>query len=378
MSDLLLTRHGLLDYDLQFFGDDKTEEPTSKKLSDTRNKGQVAKSMELAHAIQLVGMFVMLRVFAASMGERFLNVFSWVYGSVMDDLLTTEKGGFRTETVNILLGNIYTQMFFLALPFIIGGFIIAGLSNGLQFQFKVSREPLKPKLSKFNPVNGIKRIFSVRSLFNLLLSIVKITLIGVIAYTAIVNHLNDLFMLYELSLNQAVTLIGDIVISTGLRISVVYVIVGIADFFFQKWKFKQEIKMTKQEVKDEYKNSEGDPQIKARQRQRMREVSMRRMMQSVPSADVVITNPTHLAVAVQYDDKKMDAPVVVAKGADHLAQKIKDEAKANKVTIVENKPIARMLYTTVEVGQEIPPELYEAVAEILAYVFNMSGRNVSR
>ena len=368
----------LLEYNLQFFGDDKTEEPTSKKLSDTRKKGQVAKSQELAHSIQLVGMFLMLRAFVGAMGERFVNVFSWIYGGVLDDLMLTEKGGFRVETINILLSNVYVQMFFLAIPFMVGGFIISALSTGLQFEFKISTEPLKPKLDKFNPINGFKRMFSVRSLFNLLLSIVKIVLIGVIAYTALVDHLNDLFMLYELSLNQAIALIGDLVISTGLRISLVYVVLGIADLLFQRWKFKSEIKMTKQEVKDEYKNSEGDPQIKGRQRQRMREASQRRMMQAVPTADVVITNPTHYAVAIKYDPDEADAPVVVAKGQDLIAQRIKEIAKENNVIIRENKQLARTLYTTVEVGQEIPAELYQAVAEILAAIFSMRDNAARR
>ena len=377
MSEVTRT-YRLIEYNLQFFGDDKTEEPTSKKLSDTRKKGQVAKSQELAHAIQLVGMFVMIRAFSAAMGGRFINVFSWIYGSVMDDLMTTEKGGFRVETIGLLLSNVYFQMFMLVVPFVVGGFVVAALSTGLQFKFQITTDPLKPKLSKFNPVNGVKRIFSVRSLFNLFLSIVKITLIGIIAYTAVVGHLNELFLLYELSLNQAVALIGDLVVSTGLRISLVYLVVGIADLLFQRWKFKSEIKMTKQEVKDEYKNAEGDPQIKGKQRQRMREVSMRRMMQSVPTADVVITNPEHLAVAIKYDPEVADAPVVLAKGADYLAQKIKEAAKENKVDIVENKPLARAIYTTVEVGQEIPPELYEAVAVILANILNAKNRAAAR
>ena len=360
----------ILPYDLQFFGDDKTEEPTSKKLTDTRNKGQVAKSQELAHAIQLLAMFLMIRAFAGTMGQRFLGVFHWIYGSVINDLLATEKGGFRTETINILFRDIYIQMFFLVIPFLAVGFIVGLLSNGLQFSFKVTTEPLKPKLDKFNPINGFKRIFSVRSLVNLLMSVAKIAIIAVIAYTALVDHINDIFVLYELTVQQALALIGDIVISTGIRISAVYLVLGFVDLFYQRYKFNKDIKMTKQEVKDEYKNSEGDPQIKGRQRQRMREASQRRMMQSVPQADVVITNPTHLAVAIKYDTEVSDTPIVTAKGEDYLAQKIKETASANGVDIVENKPLARALYTTVEIGQEIPQELYQAVAEVLAYIYN--------
>ena len=227
---------------------------------------------------------------------------------------------------------------------------------------------MKPELSKFNPINGFKRIFSKDSLFQLLLSIVKIGLIGYIAYSSLKDRVNDLFILYDLSLNQAVALVGTLIIDVGLKISLVYLIVGIADFAYQKIKFNDDMKMTKQEVKDEYKNTEGDPQIKGRQRRKMQEVSQRRMMQDVPKADVVITNPTHLAVALKYDAEVSAAPVGLAKGEDYLAQRIKEVARDHQIEIVENKPLARMLYHNVDIGAEIPPELYQAVAEVLAVV----------
>ena len=170
---------------------------------------------------------------------------------------------------------------------------------------------------------------------------------------------------------KGLTVAGDVIIGAGLKISLVYLVVGIADFIYQKYRFNEEMKMTKQEVKDEYKNTEGNPEVKGRQRQRMREASRRRMMQDVPKADVVITNPTHLAVAIKYEPEVHKAPVVLAKGEDYLAQKIREAARENHIEIVENKPLARMLYANVEIGNEIPPELYQAVAEILAMVYNM-------
>ena len=191
------------------------------------------------------------------------------------------------------------------------------------------------------------------------------------AYTSIKDHQNDLFILYDIPLGQAIALCGEVVIDAGLKISIVYLVVGIADYAYQKFRFNEEMKMTKQEVKDEYKNTEGNPEIKGRQRQRMREASRRRMMQDVPKADVVITNPTHLAVAIKYEPELNKAPIVLAKGEDYLAQKIRELAKENQIEIVENKPLARMLYANVDVGSEIPPELYQAVAEILAMVYNM-------
>ena len=198
------------------------------------------------------------------------------------------------------------------------------------------------------------------------LAIVKISLISVIAYNALANHLTDLFLLYELELNQAVALVGDLTLTTGLRISLVYLLVGVVDLIYQRMKFKKDNKMTKQEVKDEYKDAEGDPQIKGQIKQRMREASQRRMMQDVPKADVVITNPTHLAVAIMYNPGETGAPVVVAKGADFLAERIKEEAIKHHILIRENVFVARSLYATCDIGEEIPPEMYEVVATILA------------
>lgn len=211
-------------------------------------------------------------------------------------------------------------------------------------------------------------------MFELLKSVVKITVITLVAYNSIKDHKNELFVLYDLELNQAIALIGNIILDTGLKIGIVYLIVGLADYAYQKHKFSEDMKMTKQEVKDEYKNTEGDPTIKGQQRKRMQEASQRRMMQDVPKADVIITNPTHLAVAIRYDSTESDAPVVIAKGEDYLAQKIKEVAREHSIEIVENKPLARMLYHNVDIGSQIPPELYQAVAEVLATVYKANGQ----
>jgi flagellar biosynthetic protein FlhB len=177
-----------------------------------------------------------------------------------------------------------------------------------------------------------------------------------------------------MKLEQAIILVGDLVIDLGLRISLIFLVIGFADFIYQKMKFKKDMRMSKQEVKDEFKNTEGDPLIKSKIRAKMREVSQRRMMQALPTADVVITNPTHLAAAIKYDKTAGEAPILIAKGADYLAQKIKDVAKENKIEIVENKPLARMLYYNVELGAEIPPELYQMTAEVLAYVYGLKNK----
>ena len=361
----------LLEYNLQFFADEKTEPATAKKIQDTRKKGQVGKSQEFAFGVELFFMFLWIKLFSGFMGERFVGVFQWVYGESIVEFSSHQAHGVSMDSLMALLVNVILQMLIICAPFFIGGFVVAALSTGLQFQFKISFEPMKPKLDKFNPINGLKRIFfSKEAIFNLFLSIAKIFMIAYIAFISLRDHVNDLFILYEMDLFRAITLIGDLVVSTGLKISAVYMVIGIADLIFRKWKFKEDIKMSKQEVKDEYKDAEGDPQIKGQQRQRMREASQRRMMASVPQADVVITNPTHLAVAIKYDAEEANAPIVVAKGEEYLAQKIKDTARENGVSIVENKPLARSLYATVDIGQEIPPELYQAVAEVLAVIYN--------
>lgn len=359
----------LLRLDLTFFSD-KTEEPTAKKISDTRKKGSVARSQELSMAIELLVLFIALKAFGKWAVGKLLEIYRWSLSSALPDYINSERRIPTVASMSTLLSDVYKQMLVVMIPFMAAGFLSALLGTGLQFSFKVSTEPLKPKLDKFNPVNGFKRMFSKQALVNLLISIAKIAIIFFVAYSVIKGHMNEIFILYELDLMQAVSLVVNLVMDVGIRISVVYVILGFLDFFYQKRKFKNDIKMTKQEVKDEYKDTEGDPEIKGRQRQKMREVSQRRMMQQVPKADVVITNPTHIAVAIQYDSEHSEAPRVTAKGEELVAQRIKEVARENNVDIVENKPLARALYTTVDIGAEIPPELYQAVAEVLAVIYN--------
>ena len=199
-------------------------------------------------------------------------------------------------------------------------------------------------------------------------------MISYLAYGIFVDHVKDIYLLYDMSIIQGINLMFDIIMELGIKISILFIILGAADLFYQRWKFKEDNKMTKQEVKDEFKNSEGDPHVKGQQKQRMQQASQRRMMAAIPEADVVITNPTHFAVALAYESGKGQAPVVVAKGADFVAARIKDIAKENDVVIVENKPLARMLYYNVDLDAEIPPELYQAVAEVLAYVYQLKDR----
>ncbi|MCR5302086.1 MAG: flagellar biosynthesis protein FlhB [Lachnospiraceae bacterium] len=350
-------------------GGEKTEPATEKKLSDARKEGQVAKSRELGQAFALLALFVILRIWVGTMGHNFMNSFRMNY-SRMKEMTTLVNGEISIKDFTRLLNSNVVQMALIIAPVLITAVIVAVVSDVMQVRWQPTSKPLRPKFSKINPISGFKRIFSKEKLVDLLKSLVKIVLLGYLAYTTIRGEFALLFALYDMELIRAVSVIGEIAINMGLKISAFYIVIGFADFGYQKWKFAEDMKMTKQEVKDEWKNAEGDPAIKGRQKQRMMEASRRRMMQAVPSADVVITNPTHFAVAVKYDVEVFDAPFVVAKGEDFLAARIKERAAEAGVEIVENKPLARMLYYNVDLGSPIPPELYQTVAEILAAIYN--------
>ena len=365
-------------FSLQFFakdgpGGEKTEEPTSKKLSDARNEGQVAKGKDLTSAVMLLVLFMVLRFTVGNMGEGFIECFNKNYTQI-GDLFTSTHGEYNMQYTIALIQSAALDMLKLLIPFFGIGFIIAIVIELAQVKWKPTSKPLQPKLSKFNPVNGIKRMFSVRTLVSLIKQLVILVVIFIVVYNKLKSRMSDIYMLYDIPLISAIMLLGDIIFDIGTVICVIYTIIGIADYVFEKRKFRKDMMMTKQEVKDEWKNTEGNPEVKNKIRQKMSEVSRRRMMQAVPEADVVITNPTHFAVALKYEQNKGKAPVVVAKGEDYLAAKIKEAARENNIEIVENKPLARMLYYNVELDEEIPPELYQAVAEVLAFVYNIKNK----
>ena len=367
-----------LKYDLQFFakdgpGGDQTEDPTRNKLDDARKEGQVAKSKEIGNAFSLLALFLVMKLYLGTMGIRFIEVFSAVYQQI-PDVSKMYNGGLPVASLHVLIRGMMFQILIIMAPVLLIGVAIAIICDVAQVKWKPTTKPLQPKFSKLNPMKGFGRIFSPNSLVELLKSVLKLALIGYMVYSYLKDKISNIFLLYDITLNQAIGMIGEIVVDLGIRIAAIYMIIAFLDFGYQKWKFHEDMKMTKQEVKDEYKNQEGDPQIKGKQKQRMREASMRRMMQQLPEADVVITNPTHYAVAIKYDPEKYDAPYVLAKGENYLAQRIKDVAKENHIEIVENKPLARMLYANVDIGGLIPPELYQAVAEVLAFVYHLKGK----
>ena len=365
----------MIQYNLQLFAKDgpggaKTEPASQKKLDDARKEGQVAKSKELVSALSLLAFFIVLKVYVGMMGEKLMGIFTSVYNLIPKIVADTNF------SYNLLIAAVEQEIvdiIIIILPIVLVGFVVAFVSNVFQFRWQITSKPLMPKLSKLSPLSGFKRIFSTKQLVELLKSIAMMLVIGYMVYATLKSKYELLLTLYDRTLMQAALLTGEIIIDLGIKISAVFLIVGAADFFYQKYKFSQDMKMTKQEVKDEYKQSEGDPQIKGQIKRRMQEASRRRMMQAVPEADVVITNPTHFAVALKYEANSGRAPIVVAKGADYLAQQIKEKAKEFHVEIVENKPLARLLYNNVDIDCEIPQELYQAVAEVLAYVYALKN-----
>lgn len=372
------TEKMLLSYQLQFFakdgpGGEKTEEPTEKKKSDARKEGQVAKSKEVASTLTLLSLFLLLKLWISTLGNQLLELFSGYYDK-FPELVTFINGDISVRTFSSMLAQSLKSVLIIILPFLLVGFLVSFLSDLIQVQWKPTTKPLQPKFSKLNPISGVKKLFSSQALVELIKSIVKIAFMVLIIYNELKDQWQLIFLVYEIPLMQAVLLAGTILIDIGFKISLVFILVAAADYIFQRWKHHEDLKMTKQEIKEEFKNQEGDPKIKGKIRQRMMEASRRRMMQNLPKADVVITNPTHYAVAIRYDKDIADAPVVIAKGADYLAQRIKEVAREHHIEIMENKPLARSLYANVEIGEQVPPELYVAVAEVLAAVYRAQGK----
>lgn len=366
---------------LQFFaqdgpGGEKTEPATNKKLKDVRKEGQVAKSKEIITAVSLLSIFILLKIYVAGIGNGFLKAFNEIY-SYFETVTSTSGFGLESEMAMDILKNVGKMIITIIAPVLIVGVVIAILGNALQQSWMVTAKPLKPKASKISPLNGFKRMFSFKQVFELIKAIAMMTILAIVVWSMVKKQVYVIYSFYDVSLYTAIVRTGQIIIDLGIRVSLVFLIIGVVDLIYQRHKFKNDNMMTKQEIKDEYKDSEGDPQVKGMIRRRMNEISRRRMMQQLPEADVVITNPTHFAVALKYDPESGKAPIVIAKGADYLAFQIKDKAKEYNIEIVENKPLARILYHNIEIGEEIPPELYVAVAEILAAVMKTKNRNLT-
>lgn len=341
---------------------ERTEQATSKRREETREKGQVARSHEVVSVSILVAGLLFFYFGGSTLLLKTMDVMTAGFREAGRMNLTP-------DSVTAIFVNYIFKGFGILFPLLIAVLIAAILGNVLQFGFMFSTESIQPKIDKISPAKGFKRLFSLRSLAELLKSILKVCIISGVAYLIISNEFDRLVPLADQSVWGMFSYIGGVSFKLLLAMTVVLVFLAALDYAYQRWEYEKSIRMTKQEIKDEYKNTEGDPMIKARIRRIQREMAQKRMMTQVPKADVIITNPTHLAVAIQYSPDNMQAPIVVAKGADFIAEKIRDLARENDVPIVENKPLAQVLYKMVKVNKMVPENLYKAVAEVLAFVY---------
>ncbi len=347
----------------------KTEEPTGKKLSDARRRGQVATSQEIRHAFMLFGALIVVAVLSP-LAAREMTGGLGAFIETIDGLPVD-----RAALFSLLRGAMVHFALILLLP-LITLVLVAVAGTLVQHGWLVSGESLKPNLSKINPLAGFKRLFSMRSLVEFAKGLLKITVVGVVATLVILPELQGIESWAGSSIAVSLERLWWLAVQMIMAVLAVMVAVGGLDYLYQRFEFMKQQRMTRQEVKDEHKQSEGDPLIKGRIRQIRMERTRRRMMAAVPDADVVITNPTHFAVAMKYAPEIMAAPVVVAKGVDHIALAIRALAEEHGVTVVENPPLARALHQAVEIDHPIPPEHYKAVAEIISFVFRLQRRVV--
>jgi flagellar biosynthetic protein FlhB len=349
-------------------GQERTERATGKRRQEARKRGQVALSREIPSAFILLTVLAVFHFAGPGLFERCLALVSGIFRNLHSLRVATiaDAGTLAVElfrTVILLLVPIF-------LPLLVAGF----LANVAQIGFEMHAEALAPKFAKLNPLSGIKRLVSLRSLVELAKSVLKILFVGGIAAAVVSGYLTDFPALVRLDLMSQWHLLNQAAFKIIFYVCLAMILLAALDYAYQRWQYEQSLKMTKQEVKDERKQSEGDPAVKARIRSLQRQTAYHRMMAEVPAADVVITNPTHLAVALKFRPEEMPAPKVVAIGADYIAERIRDTARAHNVPIIENKPLAQALYKMTDLGDYVPVDLYRAVAEVLAYVYRLKGK----
>lgn len=346
---------------------EKTEQATPKKKEDARKKGQVARSTELSSVAILAASLLALWGLGGYMRSRLEEIMLYSFVGIFDvelDALSIQS-------------HIHRWMFdfvILLCPLFLFLAITAVAVNVAQVGILLSTTSLEPKANRISPMSGIKRIFSAKGMVELAKGLFKIAIIAVVVYKTLLSETETMRSMFDMDVAKIFSLSGDLILSLGFRIVMLLLILAIIDYAFQRFDYEKNLRMTHQEVKQELKQQEGDPLIRSRIRSLQREMSQRRMMDDVGSADVVVTNPTHVAVALRYDPATMPAPLVVAKGQRLMAQRIKDLARESKIPLVENKPLARTLYKAVQVGDQIPDELFRATAEVLAFVFQLKQR----
>ncbi|MDR3630078.1 MAG: flagellar biosynthesis protein FlhB [Desulfocapsaceae bacterium] len=349
-------------------GGERTEAATSKRRDDFRKKGQVAQSKEV-HTAALLSSQLLFWIFYMPIFWRGVNtLIIEVWKSSSEFTLTP------VSTINLTV-HLFQQMGLLLAPLFTLVLIIGFFSSFFQIGWLFTTTPLIPDFTRFDLIKGIGRFFSKRSLLEVVKSLVKVSVIGWIAFKTVIGKFSEALILVDTSPMTIVGFIGRTAIVILAKICALLIFLAMLDYLFVRWEMEEKMKMTKQELKEEFKETEGDPLVKRQIRTIQQQMARRRMMADVPKADVVITNPTHLSVAIQYNAKQMEAPIIIAKGADHIAMKIREIAREHKIPLVENPPVARLLHK-LELGTTIPEEMFKAVAEILAYVYSLKGKTL--
>jgi flagellar biosynthetic protein FlhB len=347
---------------------ERTEAPTPRRREEARNAGQVGKSSDLSAAVVLLGALLTLYFLGNHVLGHLLIITKRCLGTHLEDAIDASQMG-------LTLVGIMRESAEIILPIMLIAMVLALVSSFAQVGVLLTVKPITPSWDKLSPLSGLKRMFGAKAFFNLAQGVAKTICVTVVAYWTLESRVDMLAQLPSLNHMAVIGVSAEVVFVLGIRLAIVLLILAIIDFVYQKWKTIRDLRMTKEEIKEELKRMDGDPKLKQRRRDVQMQLAMQRIQSAVPNADVVVTNPTELAVALQYDRDSMSAPKVTAKGADYMAKRIREIAIAHGIPIVERKPLARSLYKTVEIGQEIPAELYKAVAEVLAYVYELAGRN---
>lgn len=354
---------------LQLFTGEKTEKATPKRRREAREKGQVLQSKEINSALILLFVFLSINLFKKYWYTEFYKFYHQVldYSYDINSVYTFKNiTKFLSETLFLIIK--------LSLPLLLISLAIGLICNYMQVGFLFTTKTIAVKFSKLNPISGFKRIFSLKSIVELVKSLIKTFILIYVTVSYLLKEYNNILNVFDMNIDQTVEYAWSLVLNIVIRSAIVLLVLAVLDYYYKKWEHEKGLKMSKQEVKEEYKQTEGDPKIKSKIKEKQRQIAMRRMMQDVPKADVVITNPTHFAVALAYNEDSNEAPKVIAKGQDLIAQNIKRIAKENDIPLFENKPLARKLFFTVDIGELIPPDLYHAVAEVLAYIYSLKNQ----
>ncbi len=353
---------------LQLLAGEKTEKATPKRKREAREKGQVLQSKEINSALVLIFAFVTLNIIS---GYWVTSIFQF-YRHIMSYSINVDSL-FTPKNIVVLTKDTTFIILKMALPILMVSLVVGLLCSYIQVGFLFSTKSLNFKLDRINPISGFKRLFSLKSIIELIKSLLKTFLLIYIASSYLMKEYNNILKVFDMEIAMSIKYLWKVAFNLVLRSTLALFILAILDYLYKKWEYEKELMMTKHEIKEEYKQTEGDPLIKSKIKEKQREISMKRMMQDIPKADVIITNPTHYAIAIKYDNNLSDAPQVIAKGQDLIAQNIKKVAKEHSIPLFENKPLAQTLYNTVEIGESIPPDLYQAIAEVLAYIFSLKN-----